>query len=639
MSGVPAPGRRRAAWIAAALLLALALAAAVAVAARKAIAEWYAVRALAQRGYDASLDVTQLGARGAVIAPLRVAAPGFPSVDADRIELDWSFAGLRAGRVAALRAQGVRVQGELELPGFGAAAGAEAEEEPALRFALPALPVDALQLDDLALEVDTAQGHFSLKGGGAASLAGPELSGEIALAGDTPYGALEAKLALAGTHDAPEARFDVSGKPSGAKVPLAIEAPLHATGSLHGDASGAARWQAALTLPFLELPELARLEEIALEAEGDAKALRGKLRVARAIDVRKPALLAPVSIELDFDGPFEALPFRGRGRTLDGGWTCELRGTFEPFERSARVTFRVPETQVGEKKRQPPRVSPRIGAWVQQAKGFLGATGSARFAKGKLDYQADVAFRELDLRASGATLRGLTGAVTFTGPPLATPPGQLVSIAAIEDPLPLANGLVEFELKPESIALERAVFAAAKGQLSASGLLPLDAAERSIELVAQDLDVTTLLAALPFDALSGTGTLAGTLPLRQRGARVRIENGALRATVPGVIRYRPNAGSEAATKQQSQLGVVFGALEDLHYETLELDISGDTAEELDVAVRVVGRNPNFQDGRPVHLNLNVEARLGDLVKVGQAAYRVPGEVEERVKRILDREKQ
>jgi hypothetical protein len=276
---------------------------------------------------------------------------------------------------------------------------------------------------------------------------------------------------------------------------------------------------------------------------------------------------------------------------------------------------------------------------VQQAKGHLGAKGNARFENGKLRYTADVALRDVDARAGAATLRGVTGAVRFEGPPLATPPGQLLSIAAIEEPLPLANGLVEFQLMPDgAVSLASAVFSAAKGTLSASGLLPVDAQERSVELVAKDLDVTSLLAALPFDALSGTGTLEGSLPLKQRGARVRIENGTLRATAPGVIRYRPVAGSEAVAEQKSQLGTVFGALEDLHYETLELDVSGDTAEELDLAVRIAGSNPNFQNGRAVHLNVNVEARLGDLVKAGQAAYRVPGEVEERVRRILDREK-
>jgi hypothetical protein len=623
---------RRAAWIAGALLLAVVAAALLAFTQRRALAEWYAVRALASRGIAASLAIPELGARGGVVQPLRLELPGMPPLEAARVELGWTLGDLLGGRVRRVVVEGARIQGRVELPDL---AGAPETAEAASPFVLPVLPMDELELTDVAIDVDTAQGHFALAGDGKFSFAADQLAGAFRLAGDTPYGIAALELALEGTPDAPAARFDLKTDAKTAK--LKLEA-LRLEGRLHTDESGAPRWQAHGALPFFDLPELARLEQIAVEAEGDTRSARGKLRVARAIDVRKPALLAPLALELDFEGPFDAVAFTGRAQTEDGAVRATLSGTLSPPERSAKLSFRVPETELT-RQRQPGSLSPWLAEVVEQARGHIGATGNARFENGALRYEADVAFREVDARLTAATLRGVTGAVTVTGPPLSTPPGQLLSIAAVEEPLPLANGLVEFQLTRDgAVALERAVFSAAKGTLSASGRLPLDAQERSLELIAADLDVTSLLAALPFDALSGTGTLAGTLPLRQQGARVRIENGALRATTPGVIRYRPVAGSEIAAEQNAKLGTVLGALEELHYDSLELDVSGDTAEELQLAVRVSGNNPNFQQGRAVRLNVNVEARLGDLVKVGQAAYRVPGEVEERVKRILDREK-
>ena len=50
-----------------------------------------------------------------------------------------------------------------------------------------------------------------------------------------------------------------------------------------------------------------------------------------------------------------------------------------------------------------------------------------------------------------------------------------------------------------------------------------------------------------------------------------------------------------------------------------------------IGLHVRGENPGFQDGRPVELNLNLDARLADLVRAGAASYRVPTVVEERLK--------
>ena len=52
-------------------------------------------------------------------------------------------------------------------------------------------------------------------------------------------------------------------------------------------------------------------------------------------------------------------------------------------------------------------------------------------------------------------------------------------------------------------------------------------------------------------------------------------------------------------------------------------MDGDTRGEVNVAIQLGGFNPNFQRGRRVELNLNVEARLADLLRAGLVAYRVP----------------
>ena len=52
-----------------------------------------------------------------------------------------------------------------------------------------------------------------------------------------------------------------------------------------------------------------------------------------------------------------------------------------------------------------------------------------------------------------------------------------------------------------------------------------------------------------------------------------------------------------------------------------------------VAISLAGANPGHRDGQPYAFNLSVEGRLGDLVRKGTAAYRVPAEIEKRLEAV------
>ena len=91
----------------------------------------------------------------------------------------------------------------------------------------------------------------------------------------------------------------------------------------------------------------------------------------------------------------------------------------------------------------------------------------------------------------------------------------------------------------------------------------------------------------------------------------------------GRIRYRSASAAEALASQGYGIEQLLGALDDFHYDVLEIIVDGDTRGEVEVAVHLGGFNPNFQRGRRVEFNLNVEARLADLLRAGLVAYRVP----------------
>jgi hypothetical protein len=51
-----------------------------------------------------------------------------------------------------------------------------------------------------------------------------------------------------------------------------------------------------------------------------------------------------------------------------------------------------------------------------------------------------------------------------------------------------------------------------------------------------------------------------------------------------------------------------------------------------LVLRLVGVNPQFQEGRPLHYTLSLESRLADLLRQGVAAYKIPKQIEERLQR-------
>ena len=79
------------------------------------------------------------------------------------------------------------------------------------------------------------------------------------------------------------------------------------------------------------------------------------------------------------------------------------------------------------------------------------------------------------------------------------------------------------------------------------------------------------------------------------------------------------------------LEVLVGALEELHYEKLRLELDGALSGDVRVAGEIRGRNPRYEAGRPVELNLNLEANLPALLRGGRALTGVPEVIERRLR--------
>jgi hypothetical protein len=338
-------------------------------------------------------------------------------------------------------------------------------------------------------------------------------------------------------------------------------------------------------------------------------------------------------------GSLERIAFAGKARTPGDGLVFQLAGELATANGQLELKIVLPETDLAPKTRQPDRVLPWLAGSVERARGLLGGEALASYANGTLGASAVVALNGVDLATPDVTLRGLMGVFSVTSiDPLETPAGQTIWMKSLDAGLPLGAGSVRFQLKPDGILeVERGEWGFAGGKLILTGAIPLDAEERKLELRVEGVSIEQLLAALDLGGLSGTGVLGGTTPLVWRGEQVLVTNGTLRATETGVIRFASGEGGAALARKQAVLQPLLGALENLQYDELTLTIDGDLGDRVAVKMHIRGRNPNFQNGRPVVLNVNVDLPLGSLLRAASVATGVPDEIEERVQKAMGKE--
>ena len=267
--------------------------------------------------------------------------------------------------------------------------------------------------------------------------------------------------------------------------------------------------------------------------------------------------------------------------------------------------------------------------------GRVEVRGQLARESGERVFDATVALRDASFTSDIMRMSGVNGVIALRGPPLRTPKKQILSLGVVDVGVPLTDGLVEFTLRRDgSIAVALAMLHFAEGELRAQDVvLDLDAKQTALTLQARGLDLTALLAQVDLPGIEGSGTLDGDVPLVRTGSSLVVRGGALRAAEGGGrIRYTPTEETRAfAASRPNDLGLAVDAFSNFQYEILEATLDGELQGEMKVGLHVRGVNPGFQDGRPVELNLNLEARLADLVRDAGAAYRVPDVVEERLR--------
>jgi hypothetical protein len=398
-------------------------------------------------------------------------------------------------------------------------------------------------------------------------------------------------------------------------------------------------------LPF----EQATLEDVRISASTPV----GPLEVAAAFDYREgrgqlkaelepfelssaeaePVPIPGLAIDAQLEPAGSAVGFDLRASTAEGRLALRAQGSHDLLTASGDASLKLETMRFEPGGLQPAHLLPALAEWIHSASGTLDAKGSTAWQGERVTGAVHVALRDWNLESPVARFEGLNAILDIDGPwPVSVPAGQSLWMERVDFGLELHNGLVRYGLNPDgTIDIERAEWEFAGGRIHTAGRFDPLAEEQELLLEVDDVDLAQLLALVPLEGLSGEGRIGGRLPLVRRGDVLEIHDASLRGdTAGGWLRYAAAGGIAGLASSQRGFLVALSAFENLRWESLELGMNGDTQGVVEIRLHVRGRNPEYQSGRPVEFNMNVESKLADLLRKEAASYRIPAEIERRL---------
>ncbi len=150
------------------------------------------------------------------------------------------------------------------------------------------------------------------------------------------------------------------------------------------------------------------------------------------------------------------------------------------------------------------------------------------------------------------------------------------------------------------------------------------------------INLTNLLQQYPTSELSGSGLISGSIPLEINKNGVRIEKGFIAAEVPGGKLKYTSAKAVQLAKSQPSMKLLTEALNDFQYSVLSSDVNFNESGKLMLSVRLEGKNPSFEKGRPIHFNINFEEDIPAMLASIQLSSKVNDVIKKRLQEYLQK---
>ena len=166
------------------------------------------------------------------------------------------------------------------------------------------------------------------------------------------------------------------------------------------------------------------------------------------------------------------------------------------------------------------------------------------------------------------------------------------------------------------------------------GTVDLVADSQRLTAHLRGLQLPLLLEAYPTEGLSGTGVIDGEMVVQRSEPGISIEQGTLNAREPGGALQFRSAQIQALGQSNPAMRLVTEALDDFHYDLLSSDIHYAADGTLNLGLKLHGRNPALEGGRPINFSIKLEEDIPALLTSLQLSDRVSETIQRRVQERL-----
>jgi hypothetical protein len=154
--------------------------------------------------------------------------------------------------------------------------------------------------------------------------------------------------------------------------------------------------------------------------------------------------------------------------------------------------------------------------------------------------------------------------------------------------------------------------------------------EFETEVTVEQIDLGEVLSLEQQEGLTGEGKLSGSFPVAFKNGELTIEDGGLFSLDPGgKILFAPNPAVLAYAATNVGLKMALEALENFHFDTLDIKLNYSKDGTAHLNTRLKGNNPDWNNGHPVDFTINIEENIPKLLQALQFTEKLTKTIEKR----------